>query len=628
MCGICGFTLPSGGQKPSGNLLAAMLAPLRHRGPDQGGTWLDDRMALGHRRLSIIDLATGGQPMQSAKGCVVCFNGEIYNYKELRAELSAGFEFRTNSDTEVILAAWQALGPRCLERFNGMFAFALYDPAARMLFLARDRLGKKPLFYFHHAGIFAFASEIKSLLAHPSVRQRPELDPEALCDYFAVGYILAPKTVFRSIRRLPAGHCAALDLRTGTFDVRPYWQLAESFLAKRSPDLDLHAGEFRELFFDAVRLRLRSDVPLGAFLSGGVDSTSVVAAMRAEKVRTRAYCVRFEQDSYDESPYARLAAQRLGVDLAVILQPLPGMAELRRIVWHLDEPFCDTSILPTYLVCKAARQFATVILSGDGADEILAGYSTYLADAVQPFCALLPRWAQGLLLATARRLLRPSYRKVSIDYKLVQFLKGAGLDRERAHYSWREIFSAQERERLLSPEFVAAGGGYDPFETFERHFREVRGLRFLDKALYVDIKTWLADDILVKVDRMSMAHSLEVRSPFLDHRLVEFAAGLPAGEKMRGTAQKVVLRRAMQGVLPRETLRRAKRGFNFPAHLLGEGALAPPAWPEIFRPDFGLDPKREDVTYKSFCLLIFTIWYEMYSKYVKTGSWESLTNEE
>ena len=629
MCGICGFTSPQGGGEPDGGILERMLQSLSHRGPDASGTLRAPGVALGHARLSIIDLVSGGQPMRGESGAVIVFNGEVYNYGEIRADLEArGRRFRTDSDTEVMLAAYEEFGERCLERFIGMFAFVIHDPARRVLFMARDRLGKKPFFYLHDGARFVFASEIKAILAHPAGRGAAGIDFQALSDYLSMGYILAPKTIFAAIRKLPAGHSAVLGLDDGSLRISSYWDLAGRFLAEKSRDPARNAERFLELLHSAVSLRLRSDVPLGAFLSGGVDSSTVAACMkRVPGTDVRTFCVGFAQDSYDESPFAALAASHLGVSLERIEQPMPHRSELARMVWHLDEPFCDTSIVPSYLISQAAARRVKVILTGDGADEILAGYPTYLADKAHALYRHVPGPLQRGLLALARAAVRPSYAKVSWDYKLLRFLEGGCLASDRAHYHWRVIFTDQEKRAMLSDEALAACAAHDPFDAFAGYAAQVPGASLLDRALYTDIKTWLQDDILVKVDRMSMAHSLEARSPFLDHRLVEFAAALPDREKLDGLRQKAVLKRCMRGVLPGAILDRGKRGFNFPGHLVSRGCVRPPDDPALFDRRFHLCPEREDVTYKSFSLLILGLWLDMHTTYLKTGRWEPASYE-
>ncbi len=622
MCGIAGFVLSPSTPTPE-ELISSMISSMVHRGPDGYGSHVAGGVALGHRRLSIIDLAMGGQPMFGHRGEAIVFNGEIYNYKELREHYAArGYIFSTHSDTEVILAAWQEHGEACLDAFIGMFAFAIHDPERGVLFLARDRFGKKPLYYFQAPNEFAFASELKALLPHPWLRQHASISDMALMDYLTHGYIPAPRSILAQVQKLPAGHHATLPLSGGELRIRQYWDVADRFIGPKEPLTPATADSFLELLDDAVRQRLRSDVPVGAFLSGGMDSSAVVSSMGKHSGGSiRAFSVSFSEDSFDETPFAREVADHLGVELVIIPQPLTDTATLGRLVWHLDEPFCDNSMIPTYQISSATKAYATVVLTGDGADEVLAGYPTYKANAMYAFYALLPGWFQRLMIRGSESFLRPSYRKVSLDYALRRFLRSSGLSPAQAHASWRMIFDPAEQAGLLSDEFLASQREHDPCEAYDAAFSRVRGADFLDQSLYADIKVWMQDDILVKVDRMSMAASIELRSPFLDHRLVEFLASLPPQAKMEGMRQKVILKQAMASRLPKNILKRRKRGFNYPAHFFAQEGLVPQGCAGVFRPGFTLDPRREDVTYKAFCLLVLKLWLRMFEEYKRTGVW-------
>jgi asparagine synthase (glutamine-hydrolysing) len=608
VCGIAGFIGDFGGpDRPAA--LTRMTATLVHRGPDGAGAWLDDHAALGHRRLAIIDLTEGGaQPMIGASGAVITFNGEIYNYQELRADLEAvGERFHSDSDTEVLLRLFEREGERCLDRLVGMFAFAIWDQRRGKLFIARDRMGKKPFAYLHDGHRFAFASEIKALLTLPEVVSRAEIDPLALSDFLSLGYILTPKTAFKNIRRLPAAHCGWFDPHTRTLTTSEYWRLDHFVLADRIA----HDGRAREAFRaaldDAVRLRLRSDVPVGIFLSGGMDSSTVAALAREHTHgEVKAFCVGFAEASYDESPHAQRVADHLGIPLTVLTNPIPDAELVATLMAFTDEPFADTSILPTYLLNVSARRHVTVALTGDGADEILAGYPTYRANQYHRLAQKLPRPALQSLSRVAHHVLKPRYRKVGWDFKIRKFLSGHDLSPQRAHYSWREIFPDHDKRRLMSPDLLRACGDYDPFDSFAAAFDRVKGASFLDQSLYVDVKTWLQDDILVKADRMSMAASLEVRSPFMDHRVVELAAQLAPSAKMDARRQKVILKEIMAPHLPPAIIGRGKAGFGAPTRALGCTHLDNA--PALVRPDFHLDPMREDVTYKSFSLAVLGAW--------------------
>jgi asparagine synthase (glutamine-hydrolysing) len=592
MCGISGivdFRHP-----PEGPLLGRMSERLAHRGPDASGCVLRGAAALAHRRLSIIEpSALSNQPLcDHEQRLWITFNGEIYNYRELRAELRAeGARFRTESDTEVLLEAYRRWDVGLLPRLNGMFAFGLWDEGRQRLLLARDRLGEKPLFYQPLADGVAFASELPALAAHPGVERR--LSPRALSQYLSFNYVLGDACVLEGVRKLPPAHYALVERDRPIAPAR-YWEVAPRFLDKaRYRSLDEAAEALAALLEDAVRLRLVSDVPLGAFLSGGLDSSSVVAAMcrLRDRAGNRTFSSGFAEDSYSELPWARAVAAALGVDHRD--EVVRGdMAELLpRIVRHGGEPFADTSAIPMYFLARFARKHVTVCLSGDGADEILAGYPTHAADRLHRALRVVPRPLRALL-ARAADALPVTHRKVSLDYKARQFLRGAALPFARAHAFWRTIFTEEEKHALVRPERRAEVMAEDPAARFLPHFETVAGAHYLDQAAYVDLQTWLPDDILVKVDRATMAHGLEARPPFLDHRLVEFAASLPVACKMRGLRGKRVLRRAQRGRLPAGVLRRRKQGFNAPvsAWLLGplrplaEEALRAPALREWIDP--------------------------------------------
>lgn len=625
MCGICGWF--DGGSSPLLDIssLEKMAATMVHRGPDASGTFLHERVGLAHRRLKIIDLEGGGQPMSLPNGLTTVFNGEIYNYIELKGELEAkGHTFRTKSDTEVLLAAYGTWGEGCLEKFNGMFAFAVYDAKKEELFFARDRMGKKPFYYYHSGGIFAFASEIKSLLTLPPVRESLDVDPRSISDFLSLGYILAPKTVFNNIHKLPAAHYGTFNPRDQTITVKEYWRLAEFYHPDRKIAFTAaSADHLRELIYDACRIRMRSDVPFGAFLSGGLDSSSIAAAMReASSSTVTAFSAGFDDASFDETRYASLAAQFLNVEHVHFKTRQPGPGELSKLVWFFDEPFADTSLMPTFQLNRETRKYVTVALSGDGADEIFAGYPTYQADRHFRFYRRFPAYLQRAMYSWAACFLRPSYRKVSFDYKVLQFLKSGGLSAEKAHYWWRVIFSDEEKKRIMSPDIVKECGGYDPYNAFDGYYQDVRQAGFLDKTLYVDQKTWLQDDILVKADRMSMANSVEVRSPFLDHRIVEYAAMLPENAKQSGGEQKVALKRAIGALLPDDIISRKKQGFNAPAKEVGKTRIQSPGREGLFSGGYILDGAREDITYKSFCFAVIEKWCNMLATYRVTGEWK------
>ena len=562
MCGIIGevFFKGNGGNTEWVRQGCQIMA---HRGPDGDGLYHDSEggVVLGHRRLSIIDLAGGAQPMSYADGRYwITFNGEIYNYRELKAELSAlGCSFASSSDTEVIMAAYATWGIDSFCRMDGIFAFAIWDRATRMLVIARDHLGVKPLLYHADANGVRFASELKTLVKHPQVQ--PTIDPCALQDYLSLGYVLSPRTLIQGVSKLPAGNC--LIVCDGRVEQRSFWNLAD-FAQQRSTQNRSEADYFDQ--FDAflgaaVQAQMVSDVPLGAFLSGGIDSSSIVYYARQNGFKT--FSIGFNEPSYSELDFAQQAAQHLGSDHSQQIVAPPSLDDLSQLAWYYDEPIGDTSVVPTYFVSKLARQHVTVSLSGDGGDELLAGYDTYIADRFQTIYSRIPRWLHQGIVQPAANMIPSSYRKVSTDFKIKQFVAHAYDTPEAAHYGWRGMFNPEER-KMLGMSQSQSQTTYSPFETYQAHYRDVPDATPLNRSLYVDIKTWLVDDILTKVDRASMACSLESRVPFLSPRFVEFAMTLPANLKLRGMKRKYILKQTMKDRLPQTLIDRKKRGFNSP----------------------------------------------------------------
>lgn len=624
MCGIAGFvSFKAGTPANPSSVLQSMTDSLYHRGPDGEGFWSKGNVHLGHRRLSVIDIRTGAQPMQSSDGVVIAFNGEIYNYRELRVNLTAkGRRFKTESDTEVLLQAYEEWGEDCLERLNGMFAFAIWDPTKKALFVARDRMGKKPFYYFAGPDFFAFASELKGLMAISEIKDCVDIDARSISDYLSLGYILAPKSIFKQIKKFPPATCGWLCAESGKLSTQRYWKLEDYYLAEKLPDNKATEDAFRELFFDAVNVRLHADVPLAGFLSGGIDSAAVMAAMdKSGPESIHGLCMGFAEDSFDESSRAKTTAQHLGIPLDMLDHRHTADDDLAHLIWHTDEPFGDTSMVPTFQLCQAAKEKVTVALSGDGADEILAGYSIYRADRLFKYYRHLPGPLQRLLNRLGQRIFKPSYKKVSFDYKARQFLGAAGKSRREAHYWWRNVFSEDEKSQLMSPELQEELQGYSPFHAFDELYDKVANIGFLDQCLFVDTMTWLPDDILVKVDRMSMASGVEVRSPFLDHRLVEFAAQLPESMKYGKGRTKTILRDAMKPYLSDRIIEGPKRGFNAPVNRTKGLSLNDPGAKSLFNSDFKLHPEREDVTFKSFVLSGLDSWIKMDRNYKLSGEW-------
>ena len=564
MCGIAGLFTRDPGARIDLSVLTRMRDAMRHRGPDGAGIWSDDGVGLAHRRLSVIDVEGSPQPMHSGDGrAVITFNGEIYNYRELRSELAAlGHRFRTQGDTEVILAAWREWGTDCLQRFNGMFAFAIYDCVTRALFLARDRFGVKPLFTATlRDGTFAFASELKGLLAHPAIDRA--IDPLAIEDYFAWGYVPDHRSILAGVEKLPAGHYRIVE--HGRAPSSPVsWYDVSFDQQHRMTEAD--EGEaIRALLNDAVGSRMVSDVPIGAFLSGGVDSSTVVALMAKQADFPITTCsIGFDVAELDETEHARLIAGKFGTRHHELIMD-PGMFDrIDGIAAIFDEPFADASALPTAEVCALARQHVTVALSGDGADEAFAGYRRHVFHAAE-------QGARDLLPAPVRKALfgplaalYPKADWAPRPLRAKSTFQALAMSGEEAYANALCVMPPMARSALFSDRMTRDLGGYRAEQPLIDLMRSAPARSGLDRAQYADLKFWLPGDILTKVDRTSMAVSLEAREPLLDHRLVEFAAGLPQASRVHGTEGKVALKWSMQGLLPNDILYRRKQGFVLP----------------------------------------------------------------
>jgi asparagine synthase (glutamine-hydrolysing) len=584
MCGIAGYATNRGDTGLDESFLRRSCVSLRHRGPDGDGVWVGDGVGLAHRRLAIIDLASGAQPMSYLGRYHITFNGEIYNYRELRERLAGmGHRFRTSSDTEVILAAFAEWGEQAPKQLRGIFAFAIWDAERQRLFLARDQLGVKPLLYAADPSAIVFASELKSILEAPEVAR--DVDREALADYLALGYAIGEKTVLRCVRRLRAG--SVLTWEAGHTTLRRYFDLAPEALCPCKPRSDAELlEEFRGRLEEAVRLQMVSDVPVGAFLSGGLDSSAIVEHMcRHASQAPLTFSMGFAEPGFSELGYAQKVARFLRTDHREELAKGDIAAELPTLIRAFDEPLGDSSTIPTFQVSRLARSRVKVVLSGDGADEIFAGYTTYTADALQRYYRAVPAWLHRGVALPLSRSLPVSRRKVGLDYRIRQFVAHAHASPERAHFGWRLLFDRPARLDLLG----AGAQGYDPFDAYQAYYDEVRSAEPLNRSLYVDIQTWLANDILPKVDRASMAVGLEARVPYLDHELVAFALRLPPHLKMDGLRRKVVLRRAMRGRLPESVLRRGKSGFNSPVSDWLRGSLRPAMEDALARPSALVD---------------------------------------
>jgi asparagine synthase (glutamine-hydrolysing) len=563
MCGICGI-VHFDGRSPSIDLLSAMTESLRHRGPDAGGIHIEGSVGLGHRRLAIIDLSESGkQPMTNEDHSVwITYNGEIYNFVEVRKQLEErGHTFRSESDTEVILHAYETWGVDCLSRFNGMFAFALWDGRLQRLWLVRDRLGIKPLFYLLGRDRLLFASEIKGILCDPTVRR--EIDLQALHHYLSLNYTPAPYTLFCDIRQLPPAHYLLVD-RDGPTKLEAYWDI--SYRRKQDRSETELVQEFEHRLSQAVSRQLVSDVPLGAFLSGGVDSSSIVYWMsRHMDQPVKTFSIGFYEKSFNELTYAREVAGLCKTDHHEYMVTPDAVGMLPRMVWHAEEPTADSSMLPVYYLSKLTRERVTVALSGDGADETLAGYETYSAYYLARLYRFIPRLIRQHILRPMVEGLPMSFSKMSWDFKLKIFVRGAELDYEAGHASWRTIFNEDTKRGMYNSEILDALGKIDTLDLYRSAFAQTDAVHPLDRMLHVDTRFYLPNDMLAKVDRMSMAHSLEVRVPFLDHQLVEFAASLPPNLKLRNFFNgKYALKKVLHQALPQIPVGRKKQGFNVP----------------------------------------------------------------
>jgi asparagine synthase (glutamine-hydrolysing) len=609
MCGICGLASTRG--RVDVEALAAMSATLVHRGPDSFGEYLGGAVGLACRRLSIIDLETGDQPIANEDGTMqVVQNGEIYNYRELRRELErAGHRFRTNGDTEVIVHLYEQHANRFAERLRGMFAVAIWDTRRRRLVLARDRFGIKPLYYSAEGGELSFASELRAF-------PRGELDLEALEAFLAFNSIPAPLTIFRDVHKLPAGHTLVWD--DGRISVERFARPAP--VPKHEERADEEAElveELRARMRDSVHAHLVSDVPVGVLLSGGIDS-SLLAAVAAQETsgRVRTFSIGFEERSFDELDDARLVARRFDTEHhELVLRPdaaqlLPALADA------FDEPFADSSALPTYLVSQLAASEVKVALSGEGGDELFGGYYTYAADLLAPRVAPLARLARPFV-----ERLPSSDRKASFDYRAKRFVRAAHMPPLERHHGWKEIFSPDARAEL-----TGRSSSFDPVELLRARYDETVGSDELARLQDVDLGVYLVDDLLVKTDRASMAHSLEARVPYLDTIVSNLALALPSRHKVRRLRKKLLLRKAAEPLLPRQIVYGRKRGFSIPAAAWLRGDLVPFARETLapdrlrrqgyFRPDVVarvLDDHvagREDLSRQLWGLLAFTLWYE------------------
>ena len=565
MCGICGFNW-------NDEVLArSMASTIIHRGPDQEGIYCSDGISLAFRRLSIIDLSkNGSQPMFNEDGSVVLvFNGEIYNFEELRCELQKkGHRFHSRADSEVIVHAYEEWGVQCVEHLRGMFAFAVYDVGSKRLMLARDRIGIKPLYYSFQNKRLIFASEIKAILEDSQIKR--SINFQALYDYLGFEFVPAPETMFEGIMKLPAGHLLVLE--DGAIRLEQYW------------DLQFHPGENRLSFGEAVeelrhqldfavKSHLVSDVPLGVFLSGGLDSSCIVALMRKHiSGPLKTFTIGYEDKSFSELDYAEIVARHCETEHQVLMLDTLNADYVERTLWHLDEPMTDLSTVPLYLLCKQAREHVTVCLSGEGADESFAGYDRFKASRMNHYFALIPEPLRRQVIGRLTAMLPDQAQKKGAINMLKRFVEGANLDPEGQHLRW-QYFLSQALEGLLFSEGFAARIQRDPFRLVRKYSRRCNAGDRVNREIYLDMRYMMTDSVLMKVDRMSMASSLEIRVPLLDHVLVEFLASLPGDWKLKGMTTKYIFRAALEGLLPEKVVHRGKQGYSLPVKHLLRGEL-------------------------------------------------------
>jgi asparagine synthase (glutamine-hydrolysing) len=614
-----------------------MCATIKHRGPDDEGIFIQNNVGLGTRRLSIIDIEGGHQPLCNEDGSVwVAHNGEIYNFPDLRKKLiTLGHKFRTRTDTETIVHSYEEWGEQSFQKIRGMFAFALWDSRKKKLLVVRDRMGIKPLYYTlikNRDNTLVFGSELKTILAHPKVHRA--LEPQAVDLYLTLEYIPEPLSAFKDIYKLPAG--AYLVYERGKIRIEKYWdvcgeQKRDSSIAVRSSTLASMKDELYDRLKESVKLRLLSDVPLGAFLSGGIDSSAIVGLMHELGVSPiKTFSIGFEDATYNELEHARRISQKFHTDHKEFILKPQALELTEKLVHHLDEPFGDFSIFPTYLVSKMAREHVKVILSGDGGDELFAGYEHYQAQKLSrsPLVSFLSKPMPIFL-----RKLPPSSKKKGIWNKLRRYAQGFEHPQDSRHFRWMMFLNQKEKEELYSKDFRYQVGGLKSFHTippFEKLYSQLHHFDDINGELYLDLKSYLVDDILVKVDRMSMATSLETRVPLIDHKVVEFAFQIPGHLKLKGMTTKWIFKKTMERLLPPQNIYRKKEGFSIPIkhwlrnelkdlmlHYLGESRIQEAG---LFNSDsikHKIDTHiegRENYSHQLWALLVFEIWREKFLK--------------
>ena len=625
MCGIVGI-VNSNSRNMNREVIEKMNACIVHRGPDDDGFYVNGNVALGMRRLSIIDIAHGKQPIFNRdKTKAIVFNGEIYNFQELRKDLeNAGDQFYTDSDTEVIVHLYDRYGADCVNYLRGMFAFAIWDEQDESLFIARDRVGKKPLLYsFQKNGDLIFGSEFRALLAHPDVSR--EVDPAAIDNYLAYLCVPAPQTAFRQIRKLEPAHW--LRWKDGQIETKRYWQPDFSRKIKISEEEAI--GETTKILREATELRMIAEVPLGAFLSGGVDSSVVVALMaEASRKPVKTFSIGFEEQDFSELKYAKRVAEAVGAEYHEFIVKPDALEVLPTLVEHYGEPYADSSAIPTYYVAKETRNHVTVALNGDGGDESFAGYERYAAMRIAEIYHRFPKVLRKALIETPVNLFPTSEIKKSRVRDAKRFLQAASLPKNERYFRWMSVFNQEARREIYTKDFAEQISNQNPSSVLDKWLDKATGAGVLDATLLTDQMTYLPNDLLVKVDIATMANSLEARSPFLDHKVIEFAASLPENLKMRRFETKSLLKKAAARLVPREVIYRRKMGFGVPIGnwfrgemknfvrevLLSEKSLTRGiVKPEIVRKYVDEHTEaRRDYTFQIWTLLMLELWFQKF----------------
>jgi asparagine synthase (glutamine-hydrolysing) len=630
MCGICGIYNFKSGQPVSRELVHRMTETMFHRGPDRDGSYIDGALGLGMRRLRVIDLEGGDQPIANEDETIwVIFNGEIYNHGELRLDLeSRGHRFRSQSDTEVIVHSYEEYGVDCVKQFTGMFGFAVWDQLNQRLMLARDRMGIKPLYYRLDSNGIVFGSELKPILLQAG--KSPDVNFQALDAYLTLEYIPAPLSIVSGVQKLPAGH--VLTIQDAQSCIHRYWDIPQETINGTEEAI---ADQLHWLLEKSVKRHLISDVPLGVLLSGGIDSSTVATLMHSlTRSRIKTFSIGFDDRSYNELNYARTVAQHIDSDHhELIIRPeIVTLAE--KLMTFLDEPLADVSVFPTFLVSQLARRHVTVALTGDGGDELFAGYDHYVAEKVASYYGLLPGLIRRDLIERLLHHCPPSRQKKGMVNQLKRFVEGMQFPERLGHARWMVFMNSLDKLALFNGDLAAQAARYDAYSHLTHYLRGNGRRGKLSDQLYTDLKTYLVDDILTKVDRMSMAVSLEARVPFLDHEVVEFAAAIPTFLKLRGFKRKFILRKAVGHLLPRQILTRGKEGFSIPMKswlreelkpmmldFLSAARLRRQGW---FNPNYVQQLIKEHLQNKAnhshrlWPLIVFQMWCERYA----TGKWD------